>query len=718
MIEQSLFNTDDKDKALEIQTEEANKSLGLLVDKYKTAIQNASLYGKTKQEKDKLAQDLSACNARVGTGSGTQEKTTSAPGPGPAQAPAIPVPLTPEEIQEQIEQTYWTDVVNNIKFTKLPTKVEKVVKKDAKPIEKKREISKLEKGIMDFLKLPEVKYVFEKFNTDPKLTIQEKYFKTFEYIYNQILDTIQDKYITGPIEPKEQINFDRLGFLLDDMMKPENKNIVESLKPPGEAVTTQPTVKAVGKRGVPKAELKKSMTQTEIDTYNGKRKILTNEQVQGLLTREGFSTDVINAFLNGTIVPVKNPVLDGANEITNKYIKMKNMLPEEAVKQKMKQAGFSPEEINKFFSTEGYELPEPSGESNAIDVSPGIGALKKSSVDKPVETVSKPLLSLVEVSVQQFVSFFNLKRKTFSFITILDILKKFRSSLNPDTIYNFILNINVKLAILLTNEHEISSLIRILIGLYKMTLSANRQQPFYTLKDIGGILEIGKIQDVKGPKKVMTFFYEALDDSERLIFFNLIKEIYPTFPKDPLTYDKELALLNTVFADIKQIGTFESVKAFKTNFTNLKKEYKAILNMDITFKTDNVNSCIKYVEGKITRYENADKYLNEQITEHDKLSIDLVNFFTVKSEREEYKDTNELVDIILNTINTILKSYYTEKITHEEALRKENRPKIAVKSTSKQKDVIPFRISDGINKRRKSKYKSKRRVKSCKRRSR
>lgn len=98
------------------------------------------------------------------------------------------------------------------------------------------------------------------------------------------------------------------------------------------------------------------------------------------MTQEGISPSDIDAFFNGTLsaptpsapLPLATPpvVLPVVDERFAKYEKMRKMLPEGAVRQKMTQEGFSLSDIDTFFNT---SLPTSVSTSGG-DVPPTVGS--------------------------------------------------------------------------------------------------------------------------------------------------------------------------------------------------------------------------------------------------------------------------------------------------------------------------------------------------------
>lgn len=94
----------------------------------------------------------------------------------------------------------------------------------------------------------------------------------------------------------------------------------------------------------------------KFEKYNKMKKMLPEGAVRQKMTTDGFTPSEIDNFFSQTVFAKPEAAAVQAkpnfetDERFEKFIRMKKMLPEGAVRQKMRMEGFTEEEINKFFS--------------------------------------------------------------------------------------------------------------------------------------------------------------------------------------------------------------------------------------------------------------------------------------------------------------------------------------------------------------------------------
>jgi hypothetical protein len=182
-----------------------------------------------------------------------------------------------------------------------------------------------------------------------------------------VMDTKYDKYIKmKKMLPEGAV---RQKMMSDGLSEEETEQFFSGMlsgtsappPPPSSAVTvtTAPTV------------------DPKYEKYVKMRKMLPEGAVRQKMATDGFTSEDVDAFFNGTvgagastdvgIAPPPAPAAASVDPKYEKYVKMKKMLPEGAVRQKMLQDGFPETEIEAFFNGPPTPSVQPAAAAATMD---------------------------------------------------------------------------------------------------------------------------------------------------------------------------------------------------------------------------------------------------------------------------------------------------------------------------------------------------------------
>ena len=137
--------------------------------------------------------------------------------------------------------------------------------------------------------------------------------------------------------------------------------------------------------------------------YDKMRKMLPEGAVRQKMMQDGFTPAEIDAFCADVIITAVTPAsalppppapVDPRFE---KYDKMRKMLPEGAVRQKMMTDGFKPDEIEKFFSGAPSGGPGAGGAGSAGGPSPAAGGISTAALAGGLKKPATPAAPVVEL---------------------------------------------------------------------------------------------------------------------------------------------------------------------------------------------------------------------------------------------------------------------------------------------------------------------------------
>lgn len=116
----------------------------------------------------------------------------------------------------------------------------------------------------------------------------------------------------------------------------------------------------------PAPEAPANIPDSRFEKYEKMKKMLPEGAVRQKMQTDGFSENEIEAFMNGvTVAPLATVTAAPVDPRLEKYVKMKKMLPEGAVRQKMQVDGFSESEIESFMT--GTTPTAPATAAPAVD---------------------------------------------------------------------------------------------------------------------------------------------------------------------------------------------------------------------------------------------------------------------------------------------------------------------------------------------------------------